>query len=186
MSTTTRTVTTTPPASPPPPLFYPGEQRYPPSSSFEKRLNEIIGKREWMILFITETFSPWPGGVVRKYTLRARKENGLVETLATWQVSPFPGCCGILVETQIQVLEAMKKKGLGGLIHEMNMEYAKGWNYTVLLGSDLLSNEPTQRIISSSKGEKVYEFVNSKTLRRVGVYVWKLKEVAEKKPEGAA
>ena len=96
-------------------------------------------------------------------------------TIATWELYQMKNCCGICVSTAATVREDFKKKGLGKLLNQVRIDYAKIMGYGLLLCTDVLKNKPQQKILDANGWEMVYSFKNPRTKNDVGIHVVPLK-----------
>jgi hypothetical protein len=91
--------------------------------------------------------------------------------IAHFDLAPMPGCCGMVVSTAAMVYKKWRKKGLGTLLNKIRIDIAKFLGYGVMLCTDVLDNEPQQRILEKNGWFKVFEFDNPRTGNAIGVHV---------------
>jgi GNAT superfamily N-acetyltransferase len=83
----------------------------------------------------------------------------------------LPGCCGIIVSFHANVRSKYRGKGIGTMLAALRVEIARHLGYTVMLCTDVASNEAQQKILSKIGWEKVSGFVNKRTNNEVHIHV---------------
>lgn len=97
------------------------------------------------------------------------------ETLiASFAFNVMPSCCGILVSTRAHVSEGYRNRGIGKLLNQLRIEYAKYLGYSLLFCTDIAGNEPQQKILKDNGWEELTSFVNSTTKNTVKLHAIKL------------
>ena len=89
-----------------------------------------------------------------------RSDYGIVASMRLYQL---PGCCGVAVSSGSTVVEKYRRKGLNTILNKFRMELAKHMGYTVLLCSDLHSNEASKKTLAKNGWKDIYQFKNKRT-----------------------
>ena len=97
--------------------------------------------------------------------------------ISTWELWQMKNCCGICVSTAVQVAEPYRKIGIGELLNKVRIHTAKLDGYGLLLCTDVLSNEPQQKILKANGWDCVKEFKNPRTGNDIGIHTVDLSKV---------
>lgn len=96
---------------------------------------------------------------------------GYQGTIAKFRLQQLPGCCGVLVSYHANVKLAWRCKGLGTILNKMRQQIAWNKGYTLLLCTDVMENDPQQKILERNGWVPVTEFKNRRTDNEVGLYL---------------
>lgn len=91
--------------------------------------------------------------------------------VAFWELWQMKNCCGICVSTASEVGKNFRKRGLGTILNQIRIDYAKGMGYGLLLCTDVTSNKPQQKILTKNGWDKICEFKNPRTGNEIGIHV---------------
>jgi GNAT superfamily N-acetyltransferase len=96
---------------------------------------------------------------------------------AFFSIEQLRGCCGVCVSTGARVRVEYQWLGIGTLLNEMRLGMAKRLGYGVMLCTDALSNEPEVKILEKNGWKEMYNFVNPRTNRKLGIYLRTLDDI---------
>lgn len=90
--------------------------------------------------------------------------------IATFYLVPMPGCCGIIISTSSYIDAAYRGKGLGTLLNTLRIHMAHYLGYTMVICTDIESNEPQAKILNKNGWQKLLSFVNRRTDNQVNLH----------------
>ena len=127
-------------------------------SKYEKEIEKLIGK---------------------SVLIKSERDNYQVELssgkiIAGWMLKEMPGCCGICVATGAFVMDDFRNKGIGTILNSLRIALATELKFGLLLCTDVLENEPQQKILTNNCWTKINEFLNPKTENTIGIHCIKL------------
>jgi len=96
--------------------------------------------------------------------------------VAYFCLAEFPGCCGMAVSFCASVNSSYRNKGLGRLLNLLRQQIAYDNRFTVMVCTDVVTNEPQQKILTGNGWEKILEFKNRKTNNQVAMHKIDLKD----------
>lgn len=97
-------------------------------------------------------------------------------SVAWFQLDQLQGCCGVLVSYHAAIGLRYRGKGLGYLLNKMRQQIAWNRGYTVLICTDVLHNEPQQKILERNGWTKLTAFENRRTGNDVGLHIKHLED----------
>ncbi len=100
--------------------------------------------------------------------------------VATFHLQQLQGCCGVCVSYHSSVNSKFRNKGLGTLLNKMRQQIAWDNGYTVLLCTDVESNQAQQKILTTNGWEKLMTFTNRRTRNKVCIHTIQLKDTGMK------
>ena len=89
-------------------------------------------------------------------------QNGAA-VLALWKLNEMYGNCGILVSHGAYVYHPYRNKGLGKLLNQFRIDFAKALGYSILLCTDIESNLPQRHILTKNGWIDILKFINRRT-----------------------
>ena len=90
--------------------------------------------------------------------------------VSSWELWQMKNCCGICVSTAVEVNKIYRKSGLGALLNKIRLHIAKLDGYGLMLCTDVLSNEPQQKILTANGWDCVKQFKNPRTGNDIGIH----------------
>lgn len=94
--------------------------------------------------------------------------------VAGWMLKEMPGCCGMCVSTGAYVMPDFRQRGLGKLLNNLRIAIATELKFGMLFCTDILANEPQQKILANNGWSQIDEFKNPKTNNVIGLHSIKL------------
>lgn len=91
--------------------------------------------------------------------------------IAHFYLVEMPGCCGMVISTNAAVYKGYRKKGIGTVLNRFRMDIAKALGYSCMLCTDVLSNEPQQKILKTNGWKLIHNFTNRKTKNKIGIHI---------------
>lgn len=91
--------------------------------------------------------------------------------VASWTLTPIPGCCGICVSTAALVRPDWRGKGLGKVLNRVRITQARIAGYGLLFCTDVLANEPQTKILIANGWKEIYRFINPRTKNTIGMHI---------------
>jgi len=88
----------------------------------------------------------------------------------------MPGCCGIVISTGAFVYPPFRRKGVGSILNTFRIELAKTMGFGLMMCTDVLKNNPQQKILDKNNWERIHTFTNPRTNNLVGIHVVNLQE----------
>ena len=92
--------------------------------------------------------------------------------VATFSLSPLPGCCGVLVSYYSEVRADQRKLGLGTILLKTRMDAARRGGYGHLIATVLASNKVEEHLLQDNGWVCTGEFRNPKTSNLV--HIWQV------------
>jgi len=83
--------------------------------------------------------------------------------IAQWNLNEMYGNCGILVSHRAYVFHPYRNKGLGKLLNQFRIDFAKALGYSILLCTDIESNLPQRHILTKNGWIDILKFINRRT-----------------------
>lgn len=84
-------------------------------------------------------------------------------TIASFVMQQLPGCCGICLSYHAIVGHTYRKKGLGTLLQQMRIQYAKELGFGLFMCTDFATNKGQRNILKKNGLKDVELFVNPRT-----------------------
>lgn len=134
----------------------------------EERLDAILGAGKWKMW---ASHPQKPGESSTLIYLAREDASGYV---AYGYLSPFPGCCGLVVSWGAQVTFLFRHKGIGAIMNLVRIDYARSLGYGQLICTDKTINDPQRRILAKNGWKDILEFTNPRTHNHIAVSVVKL------------
>lgn len=111
-----------------------------------------------------------------KYRVRVTRHSKKMKpkepvVVATFELRQMINCCGICVSTAAFVHEEWRGFGLGTAMNSLRIDIARAAGYSLLLCTDIVSNEPQMKILASNGWKEIYRFVNQGTGNTIGIHV---------------
>lgn len=103
-----------------------------------------------------------------------RVSDSSTHNIGSFQLSPMPGCCGIVVSHNAFLSETTRNSGLSQPFRDIKERVAKHFGYSFMIATNDLSNVAGTISMIRSKYRFVESFINSRTGHLVGVGVKKL------------
>lgn len=91
--------------------------------------------------------------------------------ISSFSLTPLPGCCGVVVSHNASVHSDYQRKGIGNLCHEFRVSMCKHLNYTLMLCTDVVTNQPQQKILDKHGWQHIFQFNNKRTGNTVAISV---------------
>lgn len=91
--------------------------------------------------------------------------------VAQFRMIQFPGCCGICVSYHSRVYENYRNKGLGNALHNFRLKLARDLGYTLMICTDVATNEFQKKLLSKNGWKDVYSFNNKRTRNNVDISI---------------
>lgn len=91
--------------------------------------------------------------------------------VASFTLTPFPGCCAFVVSTAACTYYPFEGKGVGTLMNQFRCELAYQLGYTGLICTDVERNAPQKKILTKNKWHDVYQVTNRRTNNVVNLSV---------------
>jgi hypothetical protein len=110
------------------------------------------------------------------YSIYVEKENGDLLTMSTFGLIEMPGCCGIAISTGAWIEHDYRKRGLGTLLNHVRLDIATDMGYSLLLCTDLFTNEPQRKILTKNGWLSLCRFRNKRTGNTISVDCVPLRE----------
>lgn len=108
------------------------------------------------------------------FYLRERVERRAANSIAQWTLTPMPGCCGILISTNVYTNHIYRKLGLGTILNSYRIYQATKKGYGLLFCTDIDTNIPQKNILAKNGWELVNNFINPRTGNLVNLHVYNL------------
>lgn len=89
---------------------------------------------------------------------------------------PFPGCCAFMISTGVYVTSPFQRKGVNTLTNKLRQAIAKHYDYTTLICTDVITNEPERRTLAKEGWHDIYQVRNKRTGNQVAVSIKELGE----------
>ena len=99
------------------------------------------------------------------------KPNALQNLITSFQVAPFPGCCGLAIGTGAVVNKDFRNKGVNIVANELRQAIAGYTGYTALGCTDKANNEFSIRTLKRNGFKKLHSITNRRTRNVVNLYV---------------
>lgn len=93
------------------------------------------------------------------------------QEVACWELVQMKNCCGICVSTAAQVRPAYRNKGIGLVLNQIRIDLARAMGYSLLFCTDVVANEPQQKILNANGWKRVHTFLNRGSGNVVGLHV---------------
>jgi len=93
------------------------------------------------------------------------------QEVARWELVQMKNCCGICVSTAAQVRPAYRNKGIGLVLNQIRIDLARSMGYSLVFCTDVVSNEPQQKILKANGWKRVHTFLNKGSGNVVGLHV---------------
>ncbi len=98
------------------------------------------------------------------------EERKVAATVAMWQLVEMPGCCGICISTGSMVYPRFRKVGIGKLLNLLRKELATVLGYGLLICTDVITNDPQQKILDQNGWKHISSFRNPRTQNVVAIH----------------
>lgn len=85
------------------------------------------------------------------------------DTIASMRMYQLPGCCGVAISSAAWVGLYYRRKGLNTIFNKFRIDLAKHMGYSVLMCSDITSNEPSKKTLVKNGWKDVYQFKNRRS-----------------------
>lgn len=135
---------------------------------YEKKLTKLLGEK------ITIQADENDEGL-DAMEFGAYQEGLFSNQVAHFEICQLPGCCGVAVSYEATVIPFYRKKGVGTLLNQFRIEWARGANYGLLICTDIdIKGGAQEKIMKKNEWGELIDFVNPKTKNRVKMYAIKL------------
>ena len=134
----------------------------------EKQISDLLGEEIKIFADVTG------GGDAKNNEIRYNvlgknpDKNGIT---ASFSLAQLPGCCGVCVSYHASVAINIRRKGLGTLLCSIRKDIARALGYGCMLCTDVVKNEPQQRILVKNGWKEVHTFRNPRTWNDVNIHV---------------
>lgn len=91
--------------------------------------------------------------------------------VSNFTLAEMPHCCAIMISCGASINYKYRNKGLGTLLNSFRMDIAKHLGYSLLMCTDIESNEPQRKILQKNGWRDVCSVVNQRTRNKVFVSV---------------
>lgn len=93
------------------------------------------------------------------------------QTIARWELVQMKNCCGICVSTAAYVEPEFRNKGLGLVLNQIRIDMARAMGYSLLFCTDVVANEPQQKILNANGWQRIHTFLNRGSGNVVGLHI---------------
>lgn len=100
--------------------------------------------------------------------LKAPEDGNYIAYMRQYQL---PGCCGVAVSSGVHVSYLCRNRGINTILNKFRIELAKHMGYSVLMCSDIDSNEPSKRTLARNGWKDIYHFKNRRTNNTVNISI---------------
>lgn len=135
-------------------------------------IDKILGRSDWEIYKDHSKLGDKFGG--HNYRLVISDKEGYTENVAEWGLIQMIGCCGICVSTRSFVSYKYRNKGLGSILNEIRIIYAKCLGYGILMCTDIEQNTAQRKILAKNGWKDIFSFVNPRSSNTVFISVIEL------------
>lgn len=136
---------------------------------YEGKLSKLVGER--VRITTDDNYDEDLNGVEFGIYIKEVYSN----EIANFQVCQLPGCCGVAVSYDAFVNTPHRRKGIGTILNQFRIEWAKQANYGLLICTDIeYKNGAQEKIMKKNGWGELIDFVNPKTKNIVKMYAIKL------------
>jgi len=108
------------------------------------------------------------------------KGGGNIDWIGNVSLIPMPGCCGVVVSTNLDIDEQFRGAGKYKFLHEATKEVSKSLGYSLLLATIQMSNIPEVKNTLTEHWKYYTCFTNSRTSNLLSLIGYDLACVSEK------
>jgi hypothetical protein len=121
--------------------------------------NDLIERLGFMPKIVIKLHEmPYPGKTYCEVTFKG---------VAGFTLTQLPGCCGVVVSTGAWVNLDHRRKGIGSLMNQLRIDYARALGYGYILCTDVETNEPQRKLLAKNGWVDLTKFTNPRTVNRV-------------------
>lgn len=91
--------------------------------------------------------------------------------ITSFRLGELHGCCGVCVSYHANVTEEFRRAGINKVANRLRQEMARQAGFTVLLCTDVESNEPQRKTLEREGWQKIFQFTNRRTDNKVNISV---------------
>ncbi len=91
--------------------------------------------------------------------------------VSSFSLQQLTGCCGVLVSTGSSVNANFQRKGVATRLNQLRKDIAQYLNYSIMLCTDVDSNEAQRRVLEKNGWQDVYQFTNRRTNNLLNISV---------------
>lgn len=99
----------------------------------------------------------------------SRRSEHRNKAVVRWNMIEMPGCCGIVIMSDLFVYPGFRQKGVGERTILFAQKVAHRLNYKVMLGTYLRSDLGSQKALTSAKWRELLSFRNRNTGNKVNI-----------------
>lgn len=99
------------------------------------------------------------------------KFNNKPEPIGSFELHPMINCCGICVSTRAYVHPDFRNVGLNTILNSLRIDIARFLGYSLLLCTDVTSNEAQRKVLARNGWRDIYRFLNRRTGNLVAISV---------------
>jgi hypothetical protein len=89
--------------------------------------------------------------------------------IAGFNLYELPHCCGVMVSTSAYVSFKWRKRGIGQVLNAMRQDLGRFYGYTVMLCTDVVTNDPQRHILQKAGFQDLMQFENKRTGHQVAI-----------------
>lgn len=125
------------------------------ASVYNPKLHEVHIRLEDNGYFLVKLFD--------KHWLREYK-------VASWQLEPLPGCCGVVISTNAIIESKYRRKGLGLFFNSIRKTLATLMDYGQIICTVNDTNIYEIKILKKNGWKLISSFTNPKTTHSISIY----------------
>lgn len=84
-------------------------------------------------------------------------------TIAQFNLVMLPGCCGVVVSHGMFIAPDYRDKKLNNLLNSFKIEMAVDAGYSLMICTDISTNEPEKKTLARNGWKDIYRFTNKRT-----------------------
>lgn len=88
---------------------------------------------------------------------------GIYNAVVSFRLMEMPGCCGVVISFNSNVVYSHRKKGIGAMLSRYRTNLCKRLGYTIIIATDQRKNKAQRKILSQNKWRTAFSFVNQRT-----------------------
>lgn len=93
-----------------------------------------------------------------------------------FNISAFPGCCGIAILHNMHIELKLQRKGLATLFNNFAIDIATAAGFGVLICTDVANHIPVEKILAKNNWNEITTFKNPRTANEVRISMIELKK----------
>lgn len=112
----------------------------------------------------------YPSILCTNFIYKVLMENKILgknDFICSFRLMEFPGCCGIALFYNFIINQRYRNLGIGELIVTLIELYSQYQGYTVIVCTDVVTNNPMKKILENQSWKSAFNFINIKTENNV-------------------